>query len=142
VLRFRISFASEISSFEQFPLLLEDPLAQKVTVEFVDDLDGTVITDGAGGTVSFAIEGKSYEIDLSGANTEKLYAALEPFIEKGRSIGRASAPRRTTTASTSSASSRDRLQEIREWAKGHGYKVAERGRISKDVTEAFERANG
>lgn len=113
-------------------------MAQKVTVEFVDDLDGTVITDGGGGTVAFSIDGKSYEIDLSDENTDKLYSALEPFIEKSRTVG--TAPRRRT--STNAAPSRDRLQEIREWAKSNGHNVATRGRISKEIQDAYTRANG
>ncbi|MFD1714635.1 Lsr2 family protein [Amnibacterium flavum] len=114
-------------------------MAQKVTVQIVDDLDGTPITDGSGGTVAFSLEGKSYEIDLSADNTDKLYSALEPFIDKARSIG-GSARRRTTTAAPSA--SRDRLQEIREWAKANGHNVATRGRISRDIQEAYARARG
>ncbi|WP_409332324.1 AAA family ATPase [Trujillonella humicola] len=30
---------------------------------------------------------------------------------------------------------------VREWARAHGYDVAERGRISADITEAYERAH-
>lgn len=116
-------------------------MAQKVTVEVVDDLDGSVITDGTGGTVAFSIEGKSYEIDLSGDNTEKLYSALEPFIDKARAVG-SSAKRRTQSSNSSSSNSgsRDRLQEMREWAQANGHKVATRGRISREVQEAFAEA--
>ncbi len=114
-------------------------MAQKVIVEIVDDLDGSVISDGTGGTVAFSIEGKSYEIDLSGENTEKLYSALEPYIEKARTIS-SSAPKRRNSASNSTSASRDRLQEMREWAQSNGHKVATRGRISREVQEAFERA--
>ncbi|BDI23803.1 Lsr2 family protein [Herbiconiux sp. L3-i23] len=115
-------------------------MAQKVTVQVIDDLDGAVITDGTGGTIGFTIEGKSYEIDLSGENTEKLYAALEPYIEKARSVH--SAPRPRVRSSSSSSNSRDKLQDIREWAKAHGHDVATRGRISKEIQEAYARANG
>lgn len=117
-------------------------MAQKVTVEVVDDLDGSVITDGTGGTVSFSIEGRSYEIDLSGENTEKLYSALEPFIEKARAIGSAAKRRTQSSGSNSGANShsRDRLQEMREWAQANGHKVATRGRISREVQEAFAEA--
>lgn len=116
-------------------------MAQKVTVQVIDDLDGSVITDGTGGTIGFTIEGKSYEIDLSGENTEKLYAALEPYIEKSRSVHSAPRPRVRSTSS-SSASNRDKLQDIREWAKANGHEVATRGRISKEIQDAYTRANG
>jgi hypothetical protein len=113
-------------------------MAQKVTVQVIDDLDGSIITDGSGGTIAFTVEGKSYEIDLSADNTEKLYSALEPFIEKARSVGGTTRRRATTTA----GASRDRLQEIREWAKANGHNVATRGRISRDIQDAFNKAKG
>ena len=116
-------------------------MAQKVTVEFVDDLDGSVITDSAGGTVVFSIEGKAYEIDLSGANTEKLYEALNPFIESARPVGTSTQRRRASSSGSGSGSS-DRLQEIREWAKSNGHQVASRGRISREIQDAYARANG
>jgi hypothetical protein len=40
-------------------------MAQKVTVQMVDDLDGTADDDVS--TVSFALDGVSYELDLSEA---------------------------------------------------------------------------
>ncbi|MFD1046748.1 histone-like nucleoid-structuring protein Lsr2 [Kibdelosporangium lantanae] len=43
-------------------------MAQRVTVQMVDDLDGTAADDVS--TVSFALDGVSYEIDLSEANAE------------------------------------------------------------------------
>ena len=50
----------------------------------LDDFDGTPIPEGAGGTVSFAFRGTSYEIDLTAENEDKLASALAPFIEKSR----------------------------------------------------------
>jgi hypothetical protein len=61
-------------------------MAQQMTVRFVDDLDGSE----AVGTVTFALESRAYEIDLSDENTDKLHEALAPFIEHGRQIGRGS----------------------------------------------------
>jgi hypothetical protein len=43
-------------------------VAQKVVVSLVDDLTG----DTAEETVQFGLDAKSYEIDLSGANADKL----------------------------------------------------------------------
>ncbi len=109
-------------------------MAQKVIVETVDDLDGSVITDGSGGTVAFSFQGKSYEIDLSADNREKLAAALDPYISKARPTGqrgRASAPQPRSGGG-------NRLQEIREWARSNGYTVSDRGRISKEIQEAYE----
>lgn len=52
----------------------------------MDDVDGTPIRDGAGGTVNFGFRGVSYAIDLTAENEEKLAAVLAPFIEKARRI--------------------------------------------------------
>ena len=115
-------------------------MAQKVIVETVDDLDGTVITDGSGGTVSFSFQGRSYEIDLSEDNQERLAEALEPYIAKARPTGQRrpqAAPRNTSSGAANSG----RLQDIREWARANGHEVSDRGRISKAVQEAYERAN-
>jgi hypothetical protein len=46
-------------------------MAQQVNVKFVDDLDGS----DAAGTVSFAIDGRAYEIDLSKDNAARLRLA-------------------------------------------------------------------
>lgn len=49
-------------------------MAEIREVRLVDDLDGS---DGAE-TVSFAVDGKTYEIDLSEGNAAKLRDALAP----------------------------------------------------------------
>jgi len=36
---------------------------------------------------------------------------------------------------------RERTQAIREWARAHGHKVSERGRLSAVVVEAYEAAH-
>jgi len=58
-------------------------MAQQTTVRFIDDLDGS----DAVGTASFSLENRTYEIDLSDENTDKLHDALAPFIEHGRQVG-------------------------------------------------------
>lgn len=117
-------------------------MAQKVIVETVDDLDGSVIADGSGGTVSFSFSGRSYEIDLSEENRGRLAEALEPFIAKARPTGQRrpqAAPR--SAGGSSSSGGANRLQDIREWARSNGHQVSDRGRISKAVQDAYGRAN-
>ena len=48
-------------------------MAQKVQVLLVDDLDGGDATE----TVSFGLDGTSYEIDLSAKNADELRDAVE-----------------------------------------------------------------
>ena len=71
-------------------------MAQKVDVKYVDDLDGS----DASGTVAFALDGKSYEIDLSDDNAARLRDSLASFVAAAAAAARppaaaaVSAPRR------------------------------------------------
>src|SRR5690349_10321514 len=102
-------------------------MAQRIVVQFVDDLDGTPLSEGAGGTVSFALDGTSYEIDLSHANAERLRDALAEFIRAARKVGGRSGSRRSGATRTSSAVN---AAAVREWARTEGIQVSERGRVS------------
>lgn len=112
-------------------------MAQKVQVILVDDLDGGAAEE----TVSFALDGVSYEIDLSTANAAKLRDTFAQYTGTARKIGgRASAGR---GRARSGGGGRDnRTAQIREWARSNGHKVNERGRIAADVVAAYEKAHG
>jgi hypothetical protein len=58
-------------------------MAQQVNVKFVDDLDGS----DAAGTVSFGLDGRTYEIDLSDDNAAKLRDSLASFVAAARKRG-------------------------------------------------------
>jgi hypothetical protein len=58
-------------------------MAKTVIVKLTDDIDG----EDADETISFALDGRSYEIDVSAGNAARLREALKPFIDKGRSVG-------------------------------------------------------
>lgn len=112
-------------------------MAKKVTVELVDDIDASPIGEGKGGTVSFALEGKSYEIDLTEKNADKLRKALAPFIEAGRSVSASAAPARTSRHRSGANAD---LAAIRNWGKSNGFEVSERGRVPKNVMDAYSAA--
>lgn len=116
-------------------------MAQKVLVQLVDDLDGT--TSGDIETVTFGLDGVTYEIDLGKGNAAKLRDGLAEFVSSARRTGgrtkRAAGvggPRRVAGAST--GRSKEQTQAIREWARANGHDVSERGRIPTSVLEAFE----
>ncbi|MGK7222787.1 histone-like nucleoid-structuring protein Lsr2 [Kocuria flava] len=111
-------------------------MAQKVEVHLEDDLDG----GPADHTVSFALDGRDYEIDLSDANAERLRDALRPFVAASRKapVGATGRRQRTTGTSTSSGET----AAIRAWAKQHGHQVSDRGRIYQTVKEAYYAATG
>ncbi|MEY9214758.1 Lsr2 family protein [Thermobifida halotolerans] len=108
-------------------------MAQKVQVLLVDDLDGGEAEE----TVSFGIDGSSYEIDLSGDNAARLRAALAPFVEAAR---KAPSKRNATRGKQRSTPSRERSAEIRAWAKAAGKQVNERGRIPQSIMDEYHAA--
>lgn len=109
-------------------------MAQTVVVKLTDDIDGKPAAE----TVSFAIDGTAYEIDLSSKNASKLRSAFAEFVQAGR---RQRPQPRRGTKSTAPASDRALLAEIRSWARENGHAVADRGRIAAEVTRAFHAAH-
>jgi hypothetical protein len=118
-------------------------MAQKVSVVLVDDLDGSEAVE----TISFTLDGSSYEIDLNAANSDALRDAFAPWVGAARRAGRGPsgpAVRRSSRSGgrpAATGSDRERVQAIREWARRNGYKVSERGRLSADVLAAYEAAH-
>ena len=112
-------------------------MAQRVNIVLEDDLDGT----DADETVSFALDGTTYEIDLSATNAAKLRDSLAPYIGHARrASGRRAAPRAATRPNGRAGAKRD-LGDVREWARANGHKVSDRGRISAEVQTAYDKAH-
>lgn len=127
-------------------------MAQRTTVSLIDDLDESP----ADATVEFGVDGAAYEIDLSEANAAKLRDSLASFVAHARRTGgrrrvggHPSRPAAGAAAGSGSASrpaarttvDREQNQAIREWARGQGLTVSERGRIPREVSEAFHKAH-
>jgi hypothetical protein len=110
-------------------------MVRKVEILLTDDLDGRTIPKGKGETVSFALDGKSYEIDLRTRHAAALRAALRPYVESGRPIQKRHG--RRTGRTTLEADART----VKEWARANGYEVNDRGRVPAHVREAFVAAN-
>ena len=87
-------------------------MAQKVQVVLVDDLDG----GSADETVTFSLDGVSYEIDLTHDNAAHLRDALAPYVGTNPAV-------------------------VREWAKSQGIAVNERGRISAELRAKYDAAH-
>lgn len=117
-------------------------MAQKVLVQYVDDLDGEPGEDVS--TVTFALDGVSYEIDLREENANRLRESLADYVDSARRVG--GRVKRGTTptvapARPADARSKEQTKAIREWAKSNGFDLAERGRIPANVIAAFEEAH-
>ena len=110
-------------------------MAQKHIVRLIDDLTGT----DAAETVSFALDGAKYEIDLSAENAARLRETLSVYIANGRrsarAASRAGSPRRGSRAD------REQTAAIRDWARNNGFRIGDKGRIPTHVIEAYNASN-
>jgi hypothetical protein len=110
---------------------MESGMARKVQVLLEDDIDGGEAAE----TIAFALDGRSYEIDLNERNAKKLRDALAPWVGAARRAGSATEPRqRGSRRATDTA-------DIRRWAAEHGIPVSSRGRISADLRARYEAAH-
>jgi hypothetical protein len=115
-------------------------MAQKVLVQLVDDLDGTAADDIT--TVTFGLDGATYEIDLTANNAAKLRNRFGDFVDAGRRTGgrvkRGTSP---IKGAAPTAANREQTKAIRDWARQSGFELSDRGRIPANVIEAFEQAH-
>ena len=112
-------------------------MAQKVNIVLVDDLDGSDATE----TVSFGLDGTSYEIDLNDANAAGLRDALASYVGHARKVAGSRRGGRRPAASSSSATGGPSAKEVREWARANGHDVPDRGRVSAEVRQAYDAAH-
>ena len=111
-------------------------MAQKVQVLLVDDTDGATADE----TVTFSLDGVSYEIDLTTDHARELRDALAHWVGNARKVSARSAGRPARGAARRSNGSSD-ATAIREWARENGHDVSERGRISANIKTAYEAAH-
>jgi hypothetical protein len=108
-------------------------MARQTITQITDDLDGSRNAQ----EVTFAYEGTQYTIDLSAKNKAAFERALKPYIEAATRVSTRSLKRQT---STRTATRRD-LAKVRAWAREHGYTVSDRGRVSAEITKAYDAAH-
>lgn len=113
--------------------------------KLVDDLTGA---DGAE-THTFSLDGDSFEIDLVAANANGLRKAMAQYIKVARVVKgqtKRRHPKRTITAKAQAVVTpvnprTDRNNAIREWARTQGHTVSDRGRIPRDLIDAYDTAH-
>lgn len=110
-------------------------MVQKVQVILVDDIDGGEARE----TVSFALDGITYEIDLSEGNASKLREEFAGWIGSAR---RAAGRKVTGRRGQSSSAGRRDLNAVREWGRANGFRVSDRGRVSGELQAAYDKAHG
>jgi Lsr2 len=115
-------------------------MARKVQVILSDDLDENLSADE---TVSFALDGTSYEIDLAEKNAKELRDVFSRYVSAARKVGRGgrSSGGAGRGRSTGGRMDREQAGAIRDWARKNGHAVSDRGRIPASVVEAYEGAH-
>lgn len=110
-------------------------MAQKVSIILIDDLDGSDATE----TVTFGLDGATYEIDLNDSNAAELREALAGYVGHARKV--TGAKRAGGARKASSGGGGVDTKAVREWARDNGHQVSERGRVPASVIEAYQAAN-
>ncbi len=113
-------------------------MARKTEVKLIDDIDGNTADE----TVTFALDGMSYEIDLSTKHAESLRKAMATYVTHARRLGRSGVTARRQGGTSPARSDREQNRAIREWAKKEGIELAERGRIPGDIVKQYEERAG
>jgi Lsr2 len=110
-------------------------MAKKTVVLLEDDIDGSEASE----TISFALDGSEYEIDLNEAHAGELREALARFADAGRRV--AGGRGRTAARTKSSSHGNPDAKAVRMWAAENGIPVNTRGRIQAEVVEKYEAAH-
>ena len=109
-------------------------MAQRVVVQLTDDIDGKPAVE----TVTFGLDGRTFEIDLSEKNARALRKDLAPWVASARRVsGRRSRGSRSSNGSSGSGVD---PRAVRAWAASNGIDVSPRGRISSEVLEKYRSA--
>src|SRR3990170_2022697 len=90
-------------------------MAQKVHIVIIDDLDGSDATE----TVTFGLDGSTYEIDLNNKNAKKLRDALAPYVGNSRKV----TAKRGRPPPPNTAAGAPPAREVRDGARSNGYKL-------------------
>lgn len=106
-------------------------MSSKVLVVLEDDLDGSKASE----TVTFAIDGTQYEIDLNEQNAQKLRADLDGYISKARKVGGGRSGRKSTDGHGNVD-----LKAVRAWAASNNVELSSRGRVPQAVLEQYRAA--
>lgn len=112
-------------------------MAKEVIIRIKDDLDGSPANE----TLTFAVRGTSYEIDLSNANVELFEKSVQQFIEAAREIHSPSPQGPPTKSRLSSRELKQQRRMIRVWASHNGWPgldEATKGRIPYEAIEAYQ----
>jgi hypothetical protein len=116
-------------------------VAREVIEKLIDDLDG----GDAAETVTFGLDGATYEIDLSKKNAAAFRKSLARYVSASRRSSTAARSRHRKAAPSTNGSKAKRdfdILQLREWAGANKVAVPARGRIPNSVVEQYRQAGG
>lgn len=110
-------------------------MARVVEVRNVDDVDGSEADE----TVTYAVDGIEYQIDLSAENAEKFRDTFAPWVEKSRRAPSRRGGRRQSAAKPSPTGRGKEVDsaQVRDWARANGIDVSAKGRLPASLVEQF-----
>lgn len=118
-------------------------MARVTQVQLIDDLDGGAAAE----SVSFAVDGSAYEIDLSAEHAAAFRDVLERYLAAARKVRGGSrgfpapaAARPGRTGAQRTAASAPDPQRVRAWAQANGIEVSGRGRVPTELVAKFNAA--
>lgn len=115
-------------------------MAKQIITRITDDIDGSEAEE----TVTFALDGIGYEVDLNGKNALAFREFMSRYMEAGTRTGRvengrhAQLTRYAKPPVAQATANRELNTKIRVWAEENGWSLADRGRIPQHIIDAFE----
>ena len=110
-------------------------MARTTIVQLTDDIDGSQAAE----TVRFAVDGRTYEIDLSTEHAESLRHSLAQFVAAARRAGRVEPSSRRGQGRPGRPPGAD-SSAVRAWAAENGVPVSPRGRVPQAVVDQYTSA--
>ena len=112
-------------------------MARRTVVETFDDIDGTPL-ETEGETISFAVDGVEYTIDLNKKNAREFRKKIGYYTEHATRIG---GRKQRSGTSRAAAPGSPSPKEIRNWAIEAGYEVPARGRLPQSLVDEYAAAH-
>jgi nucleoid-associated protein Lsr2 len=116
-------------------------VAREVTETLIDDLDGGKAAE----TITFGLDGATYEIDLSNKNAMAFRKSLARFVKAARPTSSSARSSRRKAAPSTNGSKVKRdfdITQLREWAGTNKVTIPSRGRIPQAVVDQYKQAGG
>ena len=108
-------------------------MAKRTTTVLIDDVDGSEAVE----TVTFGLDGRTFEIDLNATHAEDLREVLAPFLSVARRVSGAGRRVQASASSKRQGEAEVDPKAVRAWAEANGVTVNARGRLKADVVEQY-----